>query len=50
MLESQRPHGVFIVTLALFVFSEWYMNGNVLIVIATVCVILPLAMMKHLGK
>ncbi|XP_020653312.3 sodium-coupled neutral amino acid transporter 5 [Pogona vitticeps] len=29
--------------------GEWYMNGNVLIVIATVCVILPLAMMKHLG-
>ncbi|XP_061470283.1 sodium-coupled neutral amino acid transporter 5 isoform X2 [Rhineura floridana] len=29
--------------------GEWYMNGNVLIIIVTVCVILPLAMMKHLG-
>ncbi|XP_075774736.1 sodium-coupled neutral amino acid transporter 5 isoform X2 [Pelodiscus sinensis] len=26
-----------------------YMNGNVLIVIVSVCVILPLALMKHLG-
>ncbi|XP_034996231.1 sodium-coupled neutral amino acid transporter 5 [Zootoca vivipara] len=29
--------------------GEWYMNGNVLIIIVSVCVILPLAMMKHLG-
>ncbi|XP_053153803.1 sodium-coupled neutral amino acid transporter 5 isoform X2 [Hemicordylus capensis] len=29
--------------------NEWYMNGNVLIIIVSVCVILPLAMMKHLG-
>ncbi|KAH0628902.1 hypothetical protein JD844_010529 [Phrynosoma platyrhinos] len=29
--------------------GEWYMNGNVLIIVVTVCVILPLAMMKHLG-
>ncbi|XP_034647889.1 sodium-coupled neutral amino acid transporter 5 [Trachemys scripta elegans] len=29
--------------------GSWYMNGNVLIVIVSVCVILPLALMKHLG-
>ncbi|XP_028265045.1 sodium-coupled neutral amino acid transporter 3-like [Parambassis ranga] len=29
--------------------DDWYMNGNYLIVIVTVCIILPLAMMKHLG-
>ncbi|XP_041858975.1 sodium-coupled neutral amino acid transporter 5b [Melanotaenia boesemani] len=29
--------------------EEWFMNGNYLIIIVTVCVILPLAMMKHLG-
>uniref|UniRef100_A0A665U1J5 Sodium-coupled neutral amino acid transporter 3-like n=1 Tax=Echeneis naucrates TaxID=173247 RepID=A0A665U1J5_ECHNA len=27
----------------------WYMNGNYLIIIVTVCIILPLALMKHLG-
>lgn len=30
--------------------SNWYMNGNYLIIIVTVCIILPLALMKHLGK
>lgn len=29
--------------------NEWYMNENVLIIIVSICVILPLAMMKHLG-
>ncbi|XP_038237247.1 sodium-coupled neutral amino acid transporter 5 [Dermochelys coriacea] len=29
--------------------ENWYMNGNVLIIIVSVCVILPLALMKHLG-
>ncbi|XP_073177538.1 sodium-coupled neutral amino acid transporter 5 isoform X1 [Lepidochelys kempii] len=29
--------------------ETWYMNGNVLIIIVSVCVILPLALMKHLG-
>uniref|UniRef100_A0A670JWQ3 Solute carrier family 38 member 5 n=1 Tax=Podarcis muralis TaxID=64176 RepID=A0A670JWQ3_PODMU len=29
--------------------GEWYMNGNVLIIVVSVGVILPLAMMKHLG-
>uniref|UniRef100_A0A672ZZ87 Solute carrier family 38 member 5b n=1 Tax=Sphaeramia orbicularis TaxID=375764 RepID=A0A672ZZ87_9TELE len=29
--------------------DDWFMNGNYLIIIVTVCVILPLAMMKHLG-
>uniref|UniRef100_A0A7N6BNU9 Amino acid transporter transmembrane domain-containing protein n=1 Tax=Anabas testudineus TaxID=64144 RepID=A0A7N6BNU9_ANATE len=29
--------------------DEWFMNGNYLIIIVTVCVILPLALMKHLG-
>lgn len=29
--------------------SDWFMNGNYLIVIVTVCIILPLALMKHLG-
>uniref|UniRef100_A0A665U1E1 Sodium-coupled neutral amino acid transporter 3-like n=1 Tax=Echeneis naucrates TaxID=173247 RepID=A0A665U1E1_ECHNA len=29
--------------------SRWYMNGNYLIIIVTVCIILPLALMKHLG-
>uniref|UniRef100_A0A8C5BL41 Amino acid transporter transmembrane domain-containing protein n=1 Tax=Gadus morhua TaxID=8049 RepID=A0A8C5BL41_GADMO len=28
---------------------EWYMNGNYLIVIVSVLIILPLALMKHLG-
>uniref|UniRef100_A0A665U1H7 Sodium-coupled neutral amino acid transporter 3-like n=1 Tax=Echeneis naucrates TaxID=173247 RepID=A0A665U1H7_ECHNA len=30
-------------------FLGWYMNGNYLIIIVTVCIILPLALMKHLG-
>uniref|UniRef100_A0A3Q0RFH3 Solute carrier family 38 member 5b n=1 Tax=Amphilophus citrinellus TaxID=61819 RepID=A0A3Q0RFH3_AMPCI len=29
--------------------TDWFMNGNYLIIIVTVCIILPLAMMKHLG-
>ncbi|XP_054859205.1 sodium-coupled neutral amino acid transporter 5 [Eublepharis macularius] len=29
--------------------GDWFMNGNFLIIIVTVCVILPLALMKHLG-
>ncbi|CAL8254780.1 unnamed protein product [Arctogadus glacialis] len=29
--------------------EEWYMNGNYLIVIVSVLIILPLALMKHLG-
>ncbi|KAM6981882.1 LOW QUALITY PROTEIN: sodium-coupled neutral amino acid transporter 3-like [Tautogolabrus adspersus] len=29
--------------------GEWFMNGNYLIIIVTVCVILPLTLMKHLG-
>ncbi|XP_008316721.1 sodium-coupled neutral amino acid transporter 3-like [Cynoglossus semilaevis] len=29
--------------------DNWYMNGNYLIIIVTVCIILPLALMKHLG-
>ncbi|XP_060108728.1 sodium-coupled neutral amino acid transporter 5 [Heteronotia binoei] len=29
--------------------GEWFMEGNVLIIIVSVCVILPLALMKHLG-
>ncbi|XP_030589244.1 sodium-coupled neutral amino acid transporter 5b isoform X2 [Archocentrus centrarchus] len=29
--------------------DDWFMNGNYLIIIVTVCIILPLAMMKHLG-
>ncbi|CAB1431533.1 unnamed protein product [Pleuronectes platessa] len=30
--------------------DNWFMNGNYLIIIVTVCIILPLALMKHLGK
>uniref|UniRef100_A0A3Q1BID4 Amino acid transporter transmembrane domain-containing protein n=1 Tax=Amphiprion ocellaris TaxID=80972 RepID=A0A3Q1BID4_AMPOC len=29
--------------------EQWFMNGNYLIIIVTACIILPLAMMKHLG-
>ncbi|XP_047459595.1 sodium-coupled neutral amino acid transporter 3-like [Mugil cephalus] len=29
--------------------DDWYMNGNYLIIIVTICIIFPLAMMKHLG-
>ncbi|XP_056129366.1 sodium-coupled neutral amino acid transporter 3-like [Lampris incognitus] len=29
--------------------EDWFMNGNYLIIIVTVCIIFPLAMMKHLG-
>ncbi|XP_037553216.1 sodium-coupled neutral amino acid transporter 3 [Nematolebias whitei] len=29
--------------------ENWFMNGNYLIIIVTICIILPLAMMKHLG-
>ncbi|ETE62551.1 Sodium-coupled neutral amino acid transporter 3 [Ophiophagus hannah] len=29
--------------------GEWYMNGQILIVVVSVSVILPLALMKHLG-
>lgn len=28
---------------------DWFMDGNYLIVIVTICIILPLATMKHLG-
>lgn len=30
--------------------SEWYMNGNYLVIIVSIAVILPLALMKQLGK
>lgn len=29
---------------------EWYLNGNYLVVIVSIAVILPLALMKQLGK
>ncbi|XP_027135761.1 sodium-coupled neutral amino acid transporter 3 isoform X2 [Larimichthys crocea] len=29
--------------------DDWFMNGNYLIIIVTVCIILPLTLMKHLG-
>ncbi|XP_029683744.1 sodium-coupled neutral amino acid transporter 5b [Takifugu rubripes] len=29
--------------------DDWFMNGNYLIIIVTLCIILPLALMKHLG-
>ena len=29
---------------------EWYMNGNYLVIIVSLLVILPLALMKQLGK
>uniref|UniRef100_A0A674P797 Solute carrier family 38 member 5b n=1 Tax=Takifugu rubripes TaxID=31033 RepID=A0A674P797_TAKRU len=29
--------------------TDWFMNGNYLIIIVTLCIILPLALMKHLG-
>ncbi|KAM8934569.1 sodium-coupled neutral amino acid transporter 5 [Pelodytes ibericus] len=29
--------------------GEWYLNGNILIIIVTIIVIFPLALMKHLG-
>ncbi|CAJ1055215.1 sodium-coupled neutral amino acid transporter 3-like [Xyrichtys novacula] len=29
--------------------NDWFMNGNYLIIIVTVCIILPLTLMKHLG-
>ncbi|KAG7332477.1 hypothetical protein KOW79_004311 [Hemibagrus wyckioides] len=29
--------------------SEWYVNGSYLIIIVSVCIILPLALMRHLG-
>ncbi|XP_060766994.1 sodium-coupled neutral amino acid transporter 3a [Neoarius graeffei] len=29
--------------------GEWYLNGNYLVVIVSICVILPLALMKQLG-
>ncbi|KAF4093547.1 hypothetical protein AMELA_G00003190 [Ameiurus melas] len=29
--------------------GEWYLNGNYLVVIVSVCIILPLALMKQLG-
>ncbi|KAF5892817.1 sodium-coupled neutral amino acid transporter 3-like isoform X2, partial [Clarias magur] len=29
--------------------SEWYLNGNYLVVIVSICIILPLALMKQLG-
>uniref|UniRef100_A0A8C6TPY1 Solute carrier family 38 member 5b n=1 Tax=Neogobius melanostomus TaxID=47308 RepID=A0A8C6TPY1_9GOBI len=30
--------------------DDWFMNGNYLIIIVTVIIILPLALMKHLGE
>uniref|UniRef100_A0A8C6L1K4 Solute carrier family 38 member 5b n=1 Tax=Nothobranchius furzeri TaxID=105023 RepID=A0A8C6L1K4_NOTFU len=32
-----------------FLGQTWFMNGNYLIIIVTICIVLPLAMMKHLG-
>lgn len=29
---------------------DWYMNGNYLVILVSVTVILPLALMKQLGK
>ncbi|XP_041945384.1 sodium-coupled neutral amino acid transporter 3 isoform X1 [Alosa sapidissima] len=29
--------------------TEWYLNGNYLVVLVTICIILPLAFMKQLG-
>ncbi|KAM9855254.1 sodium-coupled neutral amino acid transporter 3-like [Aulostomus maculatus] len=29
--------------------DDWFMNGNYLIIIVTACIILPLALMRHLG-
>lgn len=42
-----------IVSVCVFFFplcSEWYLNGNYLVVIVSLAVILPLALMKQLGE
>lgn len=31
-------------------FREWYLNGNYLVILVTVGVILPLSLLKTLGK
>lgn len=57
MLTELRLRGAFEPTsiyLILCVFlphcSEWYLNGNYLVIIVSVAVILPLALMKQLGE
>lgn len=34
----------------LFLCSEWYLNGNYMVVMVSLGIILPLSMMKNLGK
>lgn len=36
--------------LSRFVRSEWYMNGNYLVVFVSIGIILPLSLLKNLGK
>lgn len=40
----------FFFVLFFYLCSEWYLNGNYLVVIVSIAVILPLALMKQLGK
>uniref|UniRef100_A0A8D3DT12 Solute carrier family 38 member 3a n=1 Tax=Scophthalmus maximus TaxID=52904 RepID=A0A8D3DT12_SCOMX len=42
-------HLKFSVTCFLGIRVEWYLNGNYLVIIVSICVILPLALMKQLG-
>lgn len=34
----------------LFLCSEWYLNGNYVVVLVSIGIILPLSMLKNLGK
>jgi len=35
---------------SLLLFREWYLNGNYLVILVTVGIILPLSLLKSLGK
>lgn len=41
---------IMIVIFLFLLFREWYVNGNYLVILVTVGVILPLSLLKSLGK
>lgn len=38
------------IIILLFLCSEWYLNGNYVVVLVSIGIILPLSMLKNLGK
>lgn len=51
--RSRCPHtrlNLFLTTNSVYSYRVWYMDGNYLVILVSVTIILPLALMRQLGE